>query len=410
MLIHWYLVTWAELDRARGPLDVEPARAEVAAVIAEQSDEQVVDYWMADCVSRVLVERYGAWTVGWCWAVDDGGLVSVQHPGVAYRLWRHSDCVILALQQWHATIEELAREFEALRPPDDAPIAEIVEFAAAALLDWVLERTHASDAWYLAFTNVLGWYLQAWAIDDPSVADELIDVVDGKFESWTVPSPAVVEATTAALGIAVAERYDGQPRDSTLVWIDTRRQAFRAASTQHHEYPAADGHRRFIDGIEHQRDPLRADRMREALAVCRESAFAAEPLDLALLARWNAILLGQPNSPTRTTDAYAKGGRERYGTAVGDETLIAYLAEANPIAGSSRSIRAARVYLDVCFFHPFADGNARTARLALDYVLAREQCGLYIAEPIFTLSRAANDVHGAERFTMVIDRLTVRLA
>lgn len=35
-------------------------------------------------------------------------------------------------------------------------------------------------------------------------------------------------------------------------------------------------------------------------------------------------------------------------------------------------MRAARVYLDVCFFHPFDDGNARSAFLAALFVLARE--------------------------------------
>ena len=36
------------------------------------------------------------------------------------------------------------------------------------------------------------------------------------------------------------------------------------------------------------------------------------------------------------------------------------------------TVRAARACLDVCFFHPFDDGNARSAFLALVYVLARE--------------------------------------
>ncbi|MFI9810213.1 Fic family protein [Streptomyces sp. NPDC052301] len=33
--------------------------------------------------------------------------------------------------------------------------------------------------------------------------------------------------------------------------------------------------------------------------------------------------------------------------------------------------RAARACLDVCFFHPFDDGNARSAFLVLVFVLAR---------------------------------------
>ncbi|MFF7721139.1 Fic family protein [Streptomyces luteogriseus] len=38
--------------------------------------------------------------------------------------------------------------------------------------------------------------------------------------------------------------------------------------------------------------------------------------------------------------------------------------------------RAARAYLDVCFFHPFDDGNARSPFLALIFVLAREGIAL----------------------------------
>ncbi|WP_324610562.1 MULTISPECIES: Fic family protein [unclassified Streptomyces] len=38
--------------------------------------------------------------------------------------------------------------------------------------------------------------------------------------------------------------------------------------------------------------------------------------------------------------------------------------------------RAARAYLDICFFHPFDDGNARAALLTLLFVLARESVAL----------------------------------
>ncbi|MFE9727345.1 hypothetical protein ACFYQ5_28065 [Streptomyces sp. NPDC005794] len=40
------------------------------------------------------------------------------------------------------------------------------------------------------------------------------------------------------------------------------------------------------------------------------------------------------------------------------------------------SDRAARACLDVCFFHPFDDGNASSAFLALLFVLAREGVAL----------------------------------
>ncbi|MEV8090717.1 Fic family protein [Streptomyces nigra] len=38
--------------------------------------------------------------------------------------------------------------------------------------------------------------------------------------------------------------------------------------------------------------------------------------------------------------------------------------------------RAARAYLDICFFHPFDDGNARSALLTLPFVLAGEDVAL----------------------------------
>jgi fido (protein-threonine AMPylation protein) len=65
-------------------------------------------------------------------------------------------------------------------------------------------------------------------------------------------------------------------------------------------------------------------------------------------------------------------GRQRY--AYSDELPQAFkacLAEATDPAVPLPS-RAARVYLDVPFFHPFADGNSRSAALALYFVLARD--------------------------------------
>ncbi|MFO0714120.1 MAG: Fic family protein [Sandaracinus sp.] len=58
-------------------------------------------------------------------------------------------------------------------------------------------------------------------------------------------------------------------------------------------------------------------------------------------------------------------------------------------------VRAARVYLDVCFFHPFEDGNARAARLALDHVLTCAGLALHAAGPVFAPARGADDERGA---------------
>jgi fido (protein-threonine AMPylation protein) len=45
-------------------------------------------------------------------------------------------------------------------------------------------------------------------------------------------------------------------------------------------------------------------------------------------------------------------------------------SEVNSIA------KAVRLYLDIIFFHPFPDGNARSARLWFEFVLRRERVNL----------------------------------
>lgn len=53
--------------------------------------------------------------------------------------------------------------------------------------------------------------------------------------------------------------------------------------------------------------------------------------------------------------------------------------------------RAARAYLDVCFFHPFADGNARAALLALVFVLGRDRVVPGHLGPLPMVARRADD-------------------
>ena len=166
-----------------------------------------------------------------------------------------------------------------------------------------------------------------------------------------------------------------------------------------------DSHRRWIDGPERARDPARADRMRAALDACRASARRGDRLTFDRLASWQRLVLGADEAAFRTDDAHAKAGRERYALS-GDtrERFAACLAESEP-GGETVAVRAARVYLDVCFFHPFADGNARAARLALDHVITRAGLALHAAEPLFVVARAAADARGAWCFAYVIESL-----
>ncbi|WP_199523576.1 hypothetical protein [Micromonospora craterilacus] len=57
--------------------------------------------------------------------------------------------------------------------------------------------------------------------------------------------------------------------------------------------------------------------------------------------------------------------------------------------------RAARAYLDVAFYHPYDDGNARLFGLVFQFVLLRESVELDEVAPILTTVRCADDAEGA---------------
>ncbi|MFC7545513.1 Fic family protein [Plantactinospora sp. GCM10030261] len=152
------------------------------------------------------------------------------------------------------------------------------------------------------------------------------------------------------------------------------------------------------------RDPERANRLLDALALVRAAAATDAPLDFGMLAGWQATVLGGPEPGFRRGPAYAKGGRERYGLAVDTPSCFAAcLAEAAdgtvPVAA-----RAARVYLDVAFFHPFTDGNGRAALLAMQFVLHRDGVVLDLVAPV-TVVRRADDQGGAEALVRLVHAL-----
>ncbi|MEU8001161.1 Fic family protein [Catellatospora sp. NPDC049111] len=103
---------------------------------------------------------------------------------------------------------------------------------------------------------------------------------------------------------------------------------------------------------------------------------------------------GVPVAAFRRAAAYAKNGRERYGLhADTEQRFVSCLAQtadrAIPVTA-----RAARAYLDVAFFHPFDDGNARLAGLVLQFVLLREGVELDEVAAILTTVRRADDAGG----------------
>ena len=152
-------------------------------------------------------------------------------------------------------------------------------------------------------------------------------------------------------------------------------------------------------------EPERAARLLAALAQVRDAAQAGAHLSLELSSRWQAIVLGVGTVGFRDGPAFAKRGREHYG--LGPDTRDRFevcLAQATE-AGTPLSARAARVYLDVLFVHPFPDGNARAAMLAIYHVLVRETVIIDIAEPLLRTVRRADDRDGAVDLVRLVEVL-----
>ncbi|MEU3963997.1 Fic family protein [Streptomyces buecherae] len=196
--------------------------------------------------------------------------------------------------------------------------------------------------------------------------------------------------------------------DSLSVWLRVRRAAaWQQAPALRPALPARDGFRAWCQGPVRRRDPVRAERLLAAHALASADAARRAPLGFPRLAAWQCEVLGRAKAPFRTSDAHAKAGRERYG--LGPHTRTAFatcLREATdprlPLAA-----RAARAYLDVAFFHPFTDGNARAALLTLVHVLAREGVTLPEVGPLQT-TRYADDPVGAVDLATLIGVLNRR--
>lgn len=389
-------------------LDLARTRAVVERVLdASDLDPDA----RAESLARQLVAEHGAWVAGWTWSTSEGG------PVHAWCCPAHSlpakgrdaaavERVVAAVREWRAFLERVATHVVELQAETaDLSIAEGVERAAAHLLPLVIEHTGHEDAWYATFVLVVSWYLDASG-HDPSRA-LVSEAVSGRFASWSEPDDVVAREVFTEIGLQVAIAAEGArpPPDALAAWRAARSKAFARLPMERPREPVVrDGHERWIREVEHARDPERATRMSEALAACRAAARVGGPLTIDRMMAWQTLALG-PEAALRRGDAFAKAGRERYAyDAELHGRFVRALADADE-AGASVCVRAARAYLDTCFFHPFVDGNARAARLALDFVLSREGLGLHAVEPVFVVARSASDANGAWALALLLEHL-----
>ncbi len=411
----WQL-PWADVDPAGQRFSIEEVERVVHAALDRRDLRGDTHRRRAeDAIDRALIAEFGWWMAGWRWTASEPGCGG---PVSGYCCAPHSlgpgadeavAGVVAAARSWREQLEALALHFGVLREENAGlAVEEDACRAASQLLPLVLEWTDADDAWYGTFERILAWYLEP-VIGDPVVAREVVQgAIGGRFESWITPdddtADAVVADVGAAVGVEVRGEWEGV--DALARWLEIREgirwQQKRLCRV---EPVVRDGHLAFVEAWDRPRGEERAERMVAAIEEARAAVRRGEELSVQLLCEWQQVVLGREVG-LRRTEAFAYGGRHRYGVDPGTWTEFERcVAEANEVGPVTAIGVAARVYLDALYFHPFEDGNARAARLALDHVLTRAGLALHSAEPLFVVSRSAFDQWGPYSFIHVIDYL-----
>ncbi|MEV6209138.1 Fic family protein [Kitasatospora sp. NPDC051914] len=395
-------LTWDEVDPAGHPFDPASAAQVVRSLGPAQRVPSRLDptldptrvNWAwdvakpwSDAMTHVLIERYGRWAAGWRWSLGEGDV-----DGGPVENWccgSHSittpeqtlDQVVAALCEWRDWLEHLAEWFEAYPLDPETLVADRIlwERAARNLILQVADRTGAESGWYGHCQQVLGWFLSYWGVA-PELAERLVQqAVGGRFKSWIAPDTVLAEDVAERL-VGPLRPQDthwspdpGELPDHLERWLAVRESVpWPDGEDSGPATSVRDGAAEDFRSFDAAVDPARAAGLLTALELVRADAVHGAALDFELLRGWQQHVLGTPEPPLlRAHPAFAKGGEERYG--IGPDTrtrLDACLAQAAD-SRLSLAARAARAYLDVCFFHPFDDGNARAALLTLLFVLAR---------------------------------------
>ena len=192
--------------------------------------------------------------------------------------------------------------------------------------------------------------------------------------------------------------------DALAAWVQVRNQTdwtSTVGAIPAPVEPLADGLTTWCGEGSRSSDLDRGRRLLAALAQSRTDASRRRPLTCTLLTGWQQLVLGMPEVRFRRGDAFAKGGRERYALTPHTQRDFERCLRDSTDPRVPLASRAARAYLDVAFFHPFPDGNARLAMLALGYVLELEGVRLDQVGPLQTTRYADDDAGAADLAALV---------
>lgn len=174
--------------------------------------------WL-EAMTRALVERYGRWSTGWCWAHDEGDLGGGPIGGWCCTL--HSittpeetlERVASSLCEWREWLESLARWFDryplGTLPAEDR--RDAWERATHHLIIQVLDRTGAGDSWYAHCRQVLTWFLTRWDVDPQTARTLVEDAIGGRFESWIAPKGQLVNDVAEQLAASLETGTETPP-------------------------------------------------------------------------------------------------------------------------------------------------------------------------------------------------------
>jgi len=137
-------------------------------------------------------------------------------------------------------------------------------------------------------------------------------------------------------------------------------------------------------------DPERASRVLEAASAVQAAVDRRQSPTWESLCTVQRRVLGDDERPlVRTGPAHCHD--RRYGWWPGLEARLRAKLRADAADQLHPLLRAARLYLDLIHVHPFVDGNARAARLALTWWLALGSIPLPRLDPLIRAPKLASD-------------------